>query len=83
MVNIEDIPMFSNLDKLFHQELKNSIHIKRFSKNSIVFYEGDESNYLYILLDGSVKLYKTSPKGNQIQIKRMNAPHSRGRICLF
>ncbi|NPA61851.1 MAG: Crp/Fnr family transcriptional regulator [Epsilonproteobacteria bacterium] len=83
MVNIEDIPMFSNLDKLFHQELKSSIHIKRFSKNSIVFYEGDESNYLYILLDGSVKLYKTSPKGNQIQIKRMNAPNTIAEYACF
>ncbi len=76
MVDIQDIPMFSNLDKRFHQELKKSIYIKKFSKNSIVFYEGDESNYLYILLDGSIKLYKTSPKGNQIQIKRMNAPNT-------
>ncbi len=83
MVDIQDIPMFANLDKLFHQELKRSIYIKRFSKNSIVFYEGDESNYLYILLEGSIKLYKTSPKGNQIQIKRMNAPNTIGEYACF
>jgi CRP/FNR family transcriptional regulator len=83
MVDIQDIPMFSNLDKRFHQELKKSIYIKKFSKNSIVFYEGDESNYLYILLDGSIKLYKTSPKGNQIQIKRMNAPNTIGEYACF
>jgi len=83
MVDIQDIPMFANLDRLFHQELKRSIHIKRFSKNSIVFYEGDESNYLYILLEGSIKLYKTSPKGNQVQIKRMNAPNTIGEYACF
>jgi len=83
MVEIQDIPMFSNLSKLFHKELKKSIHIKRFSKNSIVFYEGDESNYLYILLEGSVKLYKTSPKGNQVQIKRMNAPNTIAEYACF
>ena len=83
MVKLSDIPMFSDLDKKFHKELKESIYIKRFTKNSIVFYEGDESDYLYILLDGSVKLYKTSPKGSQVQIRRMIAPNTIGEYACF
>jgi len=83
MVEIQDIPMFSDLDKKFHKELKESLYLKRFTKNSIVFYEGDESDYFYILLDGSVKLYKTSPKGSQVQIKRMKAPDTIGEYACF
>ena len=83
MVEIQDIPMFSDLDKKFHKELQDSIHIKKFTKNSIVFYEGDESDYLYILLEGTVQLYKTSPKGSQVQIKRMKAPNVIGEYACF
>jgi CRP/FNR family transcriptional regulator len=83
MIKIEDIPMFSDLDKKFHKELQDSIHIKKFTKNSIVFYEGDESDYLYILLDGTIQLYKTSPKGSQVQIKRMKAPNVIGEYACF
>ena len=83
MVEIQDIPMFSDLDKKFHKELKESIHVKKFTKNSIVFYEGDESDYLYILLEGSIQLYKTSPKGTQVQIKRMKAPSTIGEYACF
>jgi len=83
MVEIQDIPMFSNLDKKFHKELKDSLYIKKFTKNSIVFYEGDESDYFYILLDGTVKLYKTSPKGSQVQIRRMKAPNIIGEYACF
>jgi len=83
MVEIQDIPMFSNLDKKFHKELKDSLYIKKFTKNSIVFYEGDESDYFYILLDGTVKLYKTSPKGSQVQIRRMKAPNTIGEYACF
>jgi CRP/FNR family transcriptional regulator len=83
MIEIQDIPMFSDLDKKFHKELQDSIHIKKFTKNSIVFYEGDESDYLYILLDGTVQLYKTSPKGSQVQIKRMKAPTVIGEYACF
>jgi len=83
MVNIEDIPMFSDLDKRFHKELSANIYMKKFVKNSIVFYEGDESDYLYILLEGTVRLYKTSPKGSQVQIKRMDAPNTIGEYACF
>ncbi len=83
MVNIEDIPMFSDLDKKFHKELHDSIYIKKYTKNSIVFYEGDKSDYLHILLDGTIRLYKTSPKGSEVQIKRMDAPDTIGEYACF
>ncbi|MBU1667119.1 Crp/Fnr family transcriptional regulator [bacterium] len=83
MIDLEKISMFADLDTKFHKELQSSIHIKKFTKNSIVFYEGDESDYLYILLEGSVRLFKTSPKGTQVQIKRMNAPDTIGEYACF
>ncbi len=83
MLNLQRIPMFSDLDQKFHQELQESIYIKKFTKNSIVFYEGDQSDYLYILLEGTVRLYKTSPKGTQVQIKRMDAPDTIGEYACF
>ncbi len=83
MIELQDIPMFADLDKKFHKELQDSVHMKKFTKNSIVFYEGDESDYLYILLKGTVQLYKTSPKGSQVQIKRMQAPNTIGEYACF
>jgi CRP/FNR family transcriptional regulator len=83
MVELQDIPMFSDLDKKFHKELQDSIYVKKFTKNSIVFYEGDESDYLYILLEGTIQLYKTSPKGSRVQIKRMKAPNVIGEYACF
>ncbi len=83
MFDIADIPMFSDLDKKFHKELKDSIYLKRYTKDSIVFYEGDESSYLHILLDGTIRLYKTSPKGSEVQIKRMDAPNTIGEYACF
>jgi CRP/FNR family transcriptional regulator len=83
MVKLQDIPMFSNLDKKFHKELQDSLYVKKYKKNSIVFYEGDESDYFYILLSGTVRLYKTSPKGSQVQIKRLKAPNTIGEYACF
>jgi len=63
MYKLEEIPMFSALTGAHLKELYDQTHIKQFAKDSIVFYEGDESRYLHILLEGSIKLYKTTPKG--------------------
>jgi CRP/FNR family transcriptional regulator len=83
MIKIEDTPLFINLDKKFHKELYNNIYVRNFSKNSIVFYEGDSSDYLHILLEGQVRLYKTSPKDSMVQIHRLYAPATIGEYaCL-
>jgi len=83
MIELQEIPMFSALEERYIAELKNAVHVKHFSKDSIVFYEGDESNYLHILMEGDVKLYKTSPKGSQIQINRFSAPSLIAEFACF
>ena len=83
MVELHDIPMFSALEDKYIKELKNAVHIKHYTKDSIVFYEGDESEYLHILMEGDVKLYKTSPKGSQIQINRFSAPSVIAEFACF
>ena len=83
MYKLEEIPMFSALTGAHLKELYDQTHLKQFSKDSIVFYEGDGSNYLHILLEGSIKLYKTTPKGTQIQINRLGAPTLIGEYACF
>jgi CRP/FNR family transcriptional regulator len=83
MIKLEDIPMFSALGEAHLKELNNAIYVKQYAKDSIVFYEGDESEYLHILLKGDVKLYKTSPKGSQIQINRFSAPSLIAEFACF
>jgi CRP/FNR family transcriptional regulator len=83
MYRLEEIPIFSKLNENHLKELYDCTYIKYFTKDSIVFYEGDESKYLYILLEGSIKLYKTTPKGSQVQINRLMAPSLIGEYACF
>jgi len=80
MYSIKDLPLFSGLNDSQLERLQSELHIHQYDKESIVFYEGDESEYLYILLDGSVRLYKTTPKGNQIHMHNFQAPEA---IAIF
>ena len=80
MYALKDIPLFSGLSDEHLTELQHLLHVRHYTKDSIVFYEGDESDYLHILIDGTVRLYKTTPKGTQIHMHNFVAPEI---IALF
>jgi CRP/FNR family transcriptional regulator len=83
LYNLTDIQLFSKLSPNYLAEIKQNAILKNYTKESIVFYEGDRGEYLYILLEGTVKLYKTTPKGTQIQINRFDAPVIVGEYACF
>ena len=80
MMALKDIPLFSGLNTEQLELLQSQMHIHHYNKDSVVFYEGDTSEYLQILLDGSVRLYKTNPKGTQVHMHNFTAPEI---IALF
>ena len=83
MYDLKDVQMFSKLsDKHISEVRANSVE-RSFTKDSIVFYEGDKGEYFYVVLKGSIKLYKTSPKGTQIEINRLEAPAIVGEYACF
>lgn len=66
MDRIRTISIFSKLSDEQIEKLKKISVIKKFSAKEILFYEGDAPIYLYVLLQGTLKVYKTNHKGQQI-----------------
>jgi len=83
MYDLREIQLFSKLSDRHIAEIKEHAVVRSYSSESIVFYEGDRGEYLYIVVEGTVKLYKTSPKGTQIQINRFDAPAVVGEYACF
>jgi CRP/FNR family transcriptional regulator len=80
MFELKDIPLFSGLNEIQLAELQDHMHVKQYSKDNIVFYEEEKSEYLHILMKGSVRLYKTTPSGKEVYLHGMSAPSA---IALF
>lgn len=83
MHTLDEIQLFSKLSDENMERLKKNSRIKTYTKGGIVFYEEDDSSHIYVVLEGSVKLYKTSPKGTQVQINRFVAPAVIGEYACF
>ncbi|AHJ12155.1 Crp/Fnr family transcriptional regulator [Sulfurospirillum multivorans] len=66
MDRIRTVSCFSKLNDEQIEKLKKISVIKKFSAKEILFYEGDAPIYLYVLLQGTLKVYKTNHKGQQI-----------------
>lgn len=45
--------------------------VKRFKKNEVIFEETESARFFFIVITGSVKLYKTSPQGKELLIRIM------------
>ncbi|MDA3075854.1 Crp/Fnr family transcriptional regulator [Campylobacter sp. JMF_04 NA10] len=62
------IHFFMGLDEAKIERLAQISSKKAFKKGEILFYEGDTSSHLIILLKGTIEIYKTAPSGKEIYI---------------
>lgn len=71
---MKSIDLFSCLDDVELQDIIKISTIKTLNKENILFYEGDEANKFYVLLDGHLKLYKTGIKSQEIVLHTFTKP---------
>ena len=68
-LKLKNIILFQDLDEETIAKIEDFSTIYKLQKNNIVFYEGDMSNDLHLLISGIIKLYKTSTHNKEIILK--------------
>jgi len=56
---------------------------KTVEKRALLFLEGQEGHSMYILAEGAVQLYKSTPEGRQVVIKTIRPGEIFGEVILF
>jgi len=69
LINLKQISLFGDFNDSDFNYLQNISNIKNIEKDCIVFYKGDKSKNLLVLLEGSVKIFKNNHKGNEIVLR--------------
>ncbi len=80
---LHNVPIF---EKLSPTELKLLTHIsrtKRYRKNQIVFLEGEVFSGFYVVLSGSVKVYKLNQDGEEVVLNKLEPLRSFAESSLF
>ena len=59
---LKNNPYFNNLSNSELIELEEIINIQNYDKNEIIFFEGEQGQGLFLVIDGKVKLVKMTKK---------------------
>jgi CRP/FNR family cyclic AMP-dependent transcriptional regulator len=65
---LHEVPIFSGLSDEELQALKTHAITKSYKKNTIVIDRGDETDSLYLIIDGRVKVYMADEDGKEIVV---------------
>ena len=66
---LKSIPIFNKLNSNELLSMQEISSIKELKKDEILFYEGDESKTLHIVIDGEIEVYKVNSKGKEIILR--------------
>lgn len=80
---LRDVPLFSEMDISHLREISNISRIEEFKKNQHIFIENDEYRGFYIVLRGSVKVYRISAEGKEYILHLRVPPQPFADVPLF
>jgi len=77
------IPLFSGLDRTEIESLAARAGERKFAPEESLFWEGDECQGLFLLIEGAVMIFKTSQSGREMMLDMVHAPSSVAELPLF
>lgn len=81
--NLHDVPLFTKLSPIELKLITGVSRTKKYRKNQIIFLEGEAFAGFYVLLSGSVKMYKLKGNGEEIVLKTLEPYRSFAESYLF
>jgi CRP/FNR family cyclic AMP-dependent transcriptional regulator len=80
---IENIPLFAGLSPEVLAEIEQHGSIKTYKKNTIVINEGDETDSLYVILAGRVKVFLSGEDGREAVLNHQGPGEYFGEMSLI
>lgn len=78
-----NIPIFSELGTDELKKIEEIILVRKYKKRQIIFVEGEPGESIYILLDGKVKLTKSTADGRELILGIRQAGETFAEVVLF
>lgn len=82
-MNLQDFYLFSDLDSDAAKNISAKVKKNRYKSGNIIFYKGDSSQNIHILMDGSVKLYKYNSFNEEVVLHYLKSQSLIGEMATF
>jgi len=80
---IQNIPLFSGLSNTELEEIMGITAKRSFPKNNVIINEGDETDSLYLIITGKVKIVLSDEDGKEITISILEPNDYFGELALI
>ena len=80
---LRQTPLFSGLDDDAADSLRSSLNEIKLRRGETLFREGDSGDRLYVVLDGKIKLGRSSPDGRENLMAVLGPGQMFGELSLF
>ena len=70
-IDLSNIEIFAGLSNKVIEEIKKSCRIRRYNEGKILFFKGEKANSFFIVLNGEIKIIRTSDSGREKILKKM------------
>jgi|SRR5581483_2648999 len=80
---LSQIALFSSLTEPELQALSDRAVERRFAPEEMLFWEGEDCAGIFLILEGSVKIFKTSAGGREMMLALETAPSTVAELPLF
>lgn len=80
---LENVPLFSGLSKDELAEIEQHGSVKSYKKNTIIINQEDETNSLYVILSGRVKVFISGDDGRDAVLNQQGPGEYFGELALI
>ncbi|MBI2876351.1 MAG: Crp/Fnr family transcriptional regulator [Candidatus Tectomicrobia bacterium] len=76
-------PLYQGLQEEQLKKIREVAHVKEFTRDALIFSEGEECRGFYLVVSGLVKIYKLSPEGREHILHQVRSGHSFAEAAMF
>ncbi|WP_188207902.1 Crp/Fnr family transcriptional regulator [Alkalibacillus aidingensis] len=80
---ISIVPIFNHLNQDQMDEIMSKVRSVSFKKGEVIYHSGDESDSLYIVNNGKIKIYRLSETGKEQLLRILSPGDFTGELALF
>jgi CRP/FNR family cyclic AMP-dependent transcriptional regulator len=80
---LAQVPLFADLDSESLRQLASVAHRRAFRAGAVIFNRGDPGQVLYVIRQGKVKIYLTSPDGQELALAVFGPGECFGELALL
>ena len=80
---LAEIPPYDTLDEAALQALASIAVTRHYRKNHVIIYQGDDTNSMFILYQGEMRVYVEDENGRQLTVRLLKPGDSLGEVALI